>query len=142
MRQSANLGRFTDSALRVAATNIACRFDLELVILFGSAVNDRARAEDLDIGVRARNLVDAVQLTNEFIQQLGTQGVDLVDLRRADPLLLMLAARDGLALYQSEPSRFDEFASLAARRYADTAKFRREESAAIDDFLAKRGLRP
>ena len=37
----------------------------------------------------------------------------------------MVAAREGRVLYEARPGEFAQFASLAARRYADTAPFRR-----------------
>jgi len=39
--------------------------------------------------------------------------------------LSMVAAREGRVLYEARPGEFAQFASLAARRYADTAPFRR-----------------
>jgi hypothetical protein len=63
--------------------------------------------------------------------------VDVCDLRRADPLLMALVARDGVVLYEATPHEFDRFASLAARRYADTRKFREMERQEILDILAR-----
>ena len=127
------------SHLRLAATEVAARHGLELVVLFGSAARaDTPAPRDVDIGVRGPTLVDALALTNAFIASLQVQAIDLVDLRRADPVLLMLAARDGVALFEREPSSFAAFVSLAARRFADTKKFRDAEEAYIEDFLASR----
>lgn len=134
-----SLGAVTDGRLRLAAERLASEVGLDLVVLFGSAAGpDAARAEDLDIGVLASRAVDAVALTNRLIELLGVQEIDLVDLRRADPLLLALVARDGVALHEQEPGAFDRFASLAARRFADTEKFRDAEREAIREFVKQR----
>ncbi len=81
--------------------------------------------------------LDTVALTNRFIRTLGVQNVDVADLGRADPLLLMLVARDGVPLFEAAPSEFARFASLAARRYADTRKFRDLEPRQLEDFARR-----
>jgi hypothetical protein len=56
--------------------------------------------------------------------------------------VLALAARDGIAVYQAAPGAFAAFASLAARRFADTRKFRDAERRELDAFIAaNRGTR-
>jgi len=126
----------TRDQLRQAAQQVAAVLGCRLVILFGSAAGGHA-PEDLDIGVLGDALLDAVDVTNRFIRALGLQAVDVADLRRADPLLLMLAARDGIPLYERSPGEFARFASLAARRYADTRKFRDAERSELRDFIAR-----
>lgn len=130
--------------LRRAAETVGRETGVRLILLFGSAASlpgsgaPRARApEDLDIGVLHDAAPDLVDLTNRFIRALRLQAVDVTDLRRADPLLLMLAARDGVPLYEREPGEFNRFASLAARRYADTRKFRVSERDEVRDFIAR-----
>ena len=88
--------------------------DLELVVLFGSTAKGRRRP--------------------------GSDRLDLVDLRRAGPILAMGVARCGRLLYESEPGVFRRFQSLASRRYCDTAKLRRAQRRAIHVFLARHGL--
>lgn len=123
-----------------AAADVAERFGLELVVLFGSAARrDAVTPRDLDLGVRATTgLVDALAATNAFIELLHVQPVDVVDLRRADPVLMMQVARDGIALFERSPTTMAEFVSLAARRFADTRKFRQAEEEYVEDFLATR----
>jgi predicted nucleotidyltransferase len=106
-----------------------------LIVLFGSSARREHRPGDLDIGLLADDPLDAVAATNALIRILGFQQVDVADLRRADPLLLALIARDGAPLYERRPGEFDRFASLAARRYADTRKFRDLEREEIHDIL-------
>lgn len=137
-------GGFPDApALEAAAGEVARAYGLNLVVLFGSAARpaDTEAPGDLDLAVLAPEPVDAVALTNAFIRSLGVQGVDLVDLSRTDPLLMELAARDGLPLFEAEPGVFARFASLAARRYADTRKFREMEKREIREWLDAGGRR-
>ena len=126
--------------IREAAERVGREVGARLIVLFGSAARSGGDgAEDLDIGVLADAALDAVAVTNRFIQLLETQHIDVADLRRADPLLLMLVARDGVPLFQRTSGEFARFWSLAARRYADTRKFRVAEREQIRDFVA-RGL--
>lgn len=121
--------------LRTAAAQVADAHALNLVVLFGSARHDDRPAEDIDLALRADRLLDLVALTNAFIQALRVQPVDLVDLRRADPLVMALVARDGIVVFEQTPGTFPAFASLAARRLADTRKFRDAERDAIREFV-------
>lgn len=131
-----SIGAVTDERLRTAAERLALESGLDLVVLFGSAAAPQAsRAKDLDIGVLASRPVDTVFLSNKLIERLGVQEIDLVDLRLADALLLALVARDGIALYERNTGAFARFASLAARRFADTEKFRVAERESIRRFL-------
>ena len=110
---------------------------MRLVVLFGSSAHPEARPpEDLDVGFLGDGPLDLLELTNQLIRRLGVQDIDVVDLGRADPLLLALAARDGVPLYERSPGEFSRFVSLAARRFADTRKFRDAERREIADFLA------
>ena len=132
-------------ALRAAAATVAAAHGLDLVVLFGSAARpDPGRApEDLDLAVRApAGCVDAVAVTNAFVAALGTQAVDLADLRTAPPLLQALVARDGAVLHEGAPGAFAAFRSLAVRRFWDARKFREAEREAIRDFIRAGGDAP
>lgn len=121
--------------LRDVATHIGPRFDLRLVVLFGSSTRpDAVRPGDMDLAVLGHGAMDAVEITNAFIQALAVQEIDVTDPSRADPLLLALVARDGVPLYEHVPTAFAEFYSLAMRRYWDTAKFREAERDVLRAF--------
>jgi hypothetical protein len=49
----------------------------------------------------------------------------------------MMVARDGVPLFEASPGAFAQFSSLAARRFADTAKFRELEHARIRAFVQR-----
>src|SRR3990170_2287583 len=121
----------------ISAAEVAARLDdlplsmpaLDLLVLFGSTVKGRRRAgSDLD----------AVYLA--LAGRLGTGRLDLVDLRRAGPVLAFEIARSGRLLFERRPGTFREFQSLASRRYCDTAKLRASLQRAIRVFLGREGL--
>ena len=109
---------------------------VDLVVLFGSRARGSAvSSSDVDLGVMARG--DIEELRIEAIRLLETDWVDVVDLSRADPLLAMSVARYGRPLHEGKPGAF---ASLALRRYNDTAKFRELEARRLREWLSARGL--
>jgi len=120
--------------IRQAAARLGGEIGARLIVLFGSAARADTAPRDLDIGILTDGPFDSVAATNRLIQLLGVQQVDVTDLRRADPLLLALAARDGVELFEGAPGAFAAFASLAARRFADTRKFRDAEREDVQAF--------
>lgn len=130
----------TSDALRAVCGRIAEEAGLDLVALFGSSAREGlASGRDVDLAVRGPEPLDLVDLTNSFTRALGRQEVDLADLRRADPVLLMLVAEEGVPLYEGVAGGFVSFQSLAARRFFDTRKFREAERQEIHDSLERTG---
>ena len=114
---------------------------LQLVLLFGSFASGQVHpGSDIDIGVILDGPVDILDLTNRVINLLHTDRVDVVDLRRASPLLSFSAVRYGKVLYERSPGQFNMFASLSFRRYVDTQKLRDARQRFIRDFLKEKGL--
>lgn len=115
--------------------------DIQLLILFGSAVKGRTVAEsDVDLGVRCDGPANFDNLFLAIAPRLGTDRLDLIDLRRVAPLLAFQVARTGRLLFERRPGAFREFQSLASRRYCDTEKLRRAQRRAIQLFLEREGL--
>jgi len=123
--------------LRASVARIARERGFRLVVLFGSVARGELGAEDLDLAILHDEPLDLIELTNEFTVALGMQEVDLCTLRHADPLLAALVARDGVPLWEASPHEFDRFASLAARRYADTRKFREAEHQQLHERIER-----
>jgi uncharacterized protein len=127
--------------IRHALTPLVGRTDIRLIILFGSvAAGVAGRDSDIDLGILASAPFDVTAMTQEIAGYLGTARIDVVDLRRASPLLAMQALRAGRLLYEAHPGDYAAYYSLALRRYVDTAKLRAAQQAVIADFLAARGL--
>ena len=114
---------------------------VELVVLFGSTAKGRVRPRsDVDIAVRGDGPADLDALYLILARRVGTDRLDLVDLRRAGPLLAFEVARHGRLLFERAPGAFRGFQALASRRYCDTAKLRRAQERAIRVFLERQGL--
>lgn len=100
------------------------KYNLILVVLYGSQARGTARPDsDQDVGVLKREgLVkeqEFLSLHLDLSRALGMGNVDLVDLRRAPPLLKYEAARTGRALYEAQPGTFRLFHTLAWKLYQD-----------------------
>jgi hypothetical protein len=91
-------------------------------MVFGSRARGEAGASsDWDLGYLAAGDVDVPAMLAAFVEILGTDRVDLVDLRRASGLLRYRAARDGLAIYEASTGAGDRFRLEAARFWCDAA---------------------
>jgi predicted nucleotidyltransferase len=114
---------------------------LQIVLLFGSRVSGRIHSgSDIDLGVLFDSPVDLVRMTNRVTGLLRTDRVDMVDLRRASPLLAFSAARQSHLLYERSAGLFNQFYSLSFRRYIDTKKLRDARKRTIQNFLKEKGL--
>ncbi len=115
--------------------------DLQLLVLFGSSIKGRPRAEsDVDLAVRCDGPADLDALYLAIASRLETDRLDLIDLCRAGPLLAFEVARTGRLLFERHPGAFRQFQSLASRRYCDAAKLRHAQRRAIHVFLEREGL--
>lgn len=128
-----------DPKLREVAERLGRELGLQLIVLFGSSARPGDTPEDLDLAVSGDEPCDTVDVTNRFAGALGRSDVDIVDLRRADPLLLMEVAEHGIALFERDPGTFTSFYSFAVRRFADTRKFREAERQAIREYIVRKG---
>lgn len=114
----------------------------ELVMLFGSAASGAVHPRsDIDIAVLCQKPIDILSLTNRVIRLLGTDQVDVVDLRRAAPLIRFLVAKRGRILFEKRNGVFGSFYSLAFRMYIDSGKLRQAQKVAIQQYLETRSVR-
>ncbi len=109
---------------------IARRYDLDLVIVFGSQTQGQARpGSDIDVAVRWirrdwEDLERELALIGELTEAIWGDGdIDISFLNGASPLLLFEVACSGVPLYERQPGGFILFQSYAARRYYDQSKF-------------------
>lgn len=111
----------------------------ELVMVFGSVASGTVhRRSDLDIAFLCDKPIDLLSLTNKVIALLGTDEVDVVDLRRAAPLIRFLVATRGRILFEKRNGVFASFCSLAFRMYIDSGKLRQAQKVAIQQYIETR----
>jgi len=115
---------------------------LRMLVLAGSVAKARATASsDVDLGVLCEGEFDSDALYLAIAPRLGTDRIDLIDLRRASPLLAFEVARSGHLLFERQPGLFRQFQSLSHLRYCDTEMLRRATKERIHRFLEREGLR-
>jgi len=95
-----------------------------LAYLFGSRAADDPSPGDVDLAVRTAE-EPAYELRADLQRALGTQRLDLVDLRRASPLLRFHVIRDGRLLYALDDETLNRFELDTLHLYRDTAPLRR-----------------
>lgn len=117
--------------------------DIELLLLFGSRAKSTASpGSDRDVGVLKRSGFvepDAyLDFTYRLSRALGRGNLDVVDLRRAPPLLRYEVARTGRPLYQSDPHAFTRFQVESWKLYQDDRRtLRAMDARYIDEALAR-----
>lgn len=109
--------------------DIADKYRLRLLIVFGSYGTKRHTKEsDIDLGYLSEAPLqpeEEINLLRDLIFCFKKDRIDLVNLDKANPLLLYEAASQGRILYGSEES-FLRFKIRAFARYAET-KFLRDK---------------
>jgi predicted nucleotidyltransferase len=120
-----------DRILEIAARTSG----LSLLVLFGSRARDDAHARsDWDFGYLGDSTLDVPTLLAALVETVGHDRVDLVDLARASGLLRYRAARDGRALYESQPRVMESFCLDAADFWCDAEPILRQ---GYQDVLAE-----
>lgn len=113
---------------------------IRLTILFGSHAKARTRKRsDIDIALLADHplTLEEKMAMGELLANhlhLSEDDLDLVDLWQAPPLLQYEIARSG-KLLAGDAFAFTRFKVLAAKRYYDTAKFRRAREHALNQYV-------
>jgi len=115
------------------------RFGLDTLWLFGSEAQGRARADsDVDLAVLFRSRPTVLELLDakaDVALAIGRE-VDLVDLGRASPILVMQVLKTGRLLFDFNPARRISFVARAPGLYEDIKRIRRPaEQALIRRFL-------
>jgi predicted nucleotidyltransferase len=95
---------------------------LRLLILHGSRARGDARADsDWDFAWLGDDAVDPDRLMAMLAEATKADRVDLADLRRAGALLRYRVARDGVVVFEREPSVFLDFWLEAVHTWCDLA---------------------
>lgn len=124
---------------------IARKYDIELLLIFGSYSNGRSNARsDIDIAfLSAKDLKveEELELLKDLIYYFGRDNIDLVNLRKATPLLLYEIASNSKVLYERDDG-YLKFKIRAGARYADTKHLREKRREFLDEVLNESSGRP
>jgi predicted nucleotidyltransferase len=124
---------------RTKLAQVARRFKLDLIVLFGSHARGEARP-DSDVDIAVRTLARREQRGDRWegrlisaVEEVLGREVDFVLVDRASPFLLTEIAEDGIPVFESEPGVFAEFTWYAHRRDLDEFKIQLWERAYVYD---------
>lgn len=117
---------------------IAKKFGLDLILVFGSRVQDKVHPlSDLDIAVSSKKLDFTLKQYSDLLFQLEKvfpQKVDLVFINKADPLLLHEIVQSNQLLYGTK-RQFLEFKIYAYKRYQDYKPYFKMEEKFVNKFI-------
>ncbi len=130
-----------DDEIRLDIAEIAERFDLSLVVLFGSVAAGADRPDsDIDIGIRFKDgdpgLSRTLDVQGELSNLFRERDVDLSILNRADPFFMKKIAERCEFLYE-EPGKGSAFLLLAFKRYQDHRKYLEMEREYAYDYVKR-----
>jgi predicted nucleotidyltransferase len=101
------------------------REGVSLAYLFGSLSQGR-KGNDVDLAILVRD-APAFRLREAIVEHLGTERVDLVDLKRASPVLRLEILRTGRLLYAADEQTRERFELATLHLYRDTRPLRRQQ---------------
>lgn len=115
---------------------IAQKYNLEMVLLFGSQVNGRAKPNsDIDIAYSAQKLLstnEKIDLNNDLCDFFKKDIIDQVDIKNANPLLLYEISQNSKLIFGKEID-YLEFKAFAFRNYIDS-----ESLFKLEDLLIRK----
>ncbi len=102
---------------------IAQKYNLEMVLLFGSQVNSRAKPDsDVDVAYSAKKQLsvdEKIGFNNELCDFFKKDIVDQVDIKNANPLLLHEISTNSKLIFGKEID-YLEFKAFTFRNYIDS----------------------
>lgn len=121
---------------------IAQKYNLELILLFGSQVDGRVHSDsDVDIAVLPRGNKDfGFEKYSSLISNIGEvfagKKIDIVFINRANPLLLKKIS-DNVQLLFGSPQKFIEFRLKSFKYFQDYLPYFHLEEIGVRKYLQK-----
>ncbi len=119
--------------------NLAQKYHLDFLILFGSYARDKVRRNsDIDIGIGGKiDFHDELKFAGELSNLLETNHLDLVNLYRASPFLGNFATREALLVYEKQEGIFANFRTYIFKRFVETKPLRSMKFKRTLDYVRK-----
>lgn len=115
------------------------KYNIELLVYFGSYQTEYYNQEsDIDIAFLASGplaLDDQISLLEDLIRLHRKSELDLVDLRRADPVLRYEVALNGKVLYEKEVGLFERYSLFYIKRFYELKPLFEEEKKRIANSI-------
>lgn len=124
---------------------LAKKYNLELLLLFGSQVKDGKylqKESDFDVAylsTKNLDLMGEAKLICDLMPILKSEKVDLVNLKRAGPLLMQQVFEGHKILYCRDKELYHRYKIYAVRKYIEAKPLFDLQERAIKIFLEKHG---
>jgi predicted nucleotidyltransferase len=113
-------------SLKPRISEIAQKYSLDLVVLFGSQATGRIHEKsDVDLAVIGKRPPNRARLAIEFDQIFQRNDVEVIDLSRASPTLMREIVIEGKLLYEREPDLFFRWKLYAIKIWMETGWLRK-----------------
>lgn len=104
--------------------DIAQKYDLRLVLLFGSRVDGKHLRKESDFDVaylnkRKLDLMEEARMVTEMTPYFHSENIDLVNLKNASPLLCYVVFDKCRVLYQEDELLFPTLRVYAFRKFVE-----------------------
>lgn len=105
---------------------IAQKYFLELVLLFGSRLKDKKylhQESDFDVAYLSKNdldLMEEAQLIVDLTPIFKSENIDLVNLKKAPPLLFYAITKNCRVVYEKKSLTFAFLRAYAFKKYVET----------------------
>ena len=120
---------------------IAQKYSLELILLFGSKISGKAHREsDFDVAYlsnKALDLEEEARLIMELSQVFKSENIDLVNLKKAPPLLMKQIFQNHRVLYCSNFKIYHLYKIYALKRFIEAAPLFRLRDELIEKYFMK-----
>lgn len=116
---------------------LAGKHKVEVLLIYGSAAKGKMRKDsDIDVAFRSNVRVDFFELAADLAELLQFNKVDLVDLNKANPLLLSQIMDNCIKLYGSNRT-VSELQIKSFNRLVDYAPYFEQESQFVKQVYNK-----
>ena len=124
--------------LKLKIIPLAEKYNLKLVILFGSQASGRThKHSDIDIGFLPISDFDAeIYLLTDLYQILKREDAQVVNLKNASPLLRYSALSDCIVLFEKNNGIYDNARGYAFKLYAETKPLYDLRRARLSQYVA------
>lgn len=120
--------------------NLACKYHLSCVILFGSQATGKTHAQsDTDMAFLSDheiNFDERIAMKSDFADALRIKNLELINARKVYPIFMKQIADKGKVLYEDSPGIFTTYKVYAFKMYVDTAPLRKMREEYLNRFIA------
>ncbi len=120
---------------------IAQKYGLDLLLLFGSrATENNLEKSDFDIAYLSKkklNLIKEAKLICDLAPIFKSERIDLVNLKKANPLLLFAITNNCQVLYQKDSLLFSSLRVYAFKQYVETKPLYEEKFKRLKERIEK-----